>query len=379
MAFTQREYVFTHTLLASTKAYQPFAFQVDLADLIAPWGDCSPMFVVDSMIVKAYAGNAKTKAPIKFAVLNADKTKCLTNEPCKQSSKWTVAYSKELPHVKIAGTDELPFHRSFPPYEEDGKLALSNVLAFMTTESFAAATEARGALEHLRSGRAARTWMCDCERCGLEFTVQCAIEEAGRPALRLQLCADGNVCVPRRKNPERDANVHRALIRLLWCSQRDNLDVVHQAARLADTLERDRRHMPQSERYLHCSHQLIAFVASLYGTLAEYADNYAVVRAHAPYVKVLLESPCENIGYVCGSLTLTTLNGPSLLSVRRNMCGIEESGDTIENRGSTVAVMNAVANLGCDALIRSVPMDFESGGGAYADRSITEWSRKAVL
>ncbi|KAK2836050.1 hypothetical protein Q5P01_016534 [Channa striata] len=126
MAFCQKEYVFSHIITKDSRAHQPALFQLDLRDLIQPLGECSPMFVIDSMSVTAYKQGTSERIPVKFAVLNASKTRALTNDPCRLSSKWNVELGG-LSSVKIAGTDKTPFHRSLSVYDEDNRQAMLNI------------------------------------------------------------------------------------------------------------------------------------------------------------------------------------------------------------------------------------------------------------
>ncbi|KAK2844054.1 hypothetical protein Q5P01_010713 [Channa striata] len=80
-----------------------------------------------------------------IAVLNASKTRALTNNPCRLSSKWNVELGG-LSSVKIAGTDKTPFHRSLTVYDEDNRQAMLNVLTFMTTEGLRASEDAKGSV-----------------------------------------------------------------------------------------------------------------------------------------------------------------------------------------------------------------------------------------
>ncbi|KAK2823903.1 hypothetical protein Q5P01_021078 [Channa striata] len=84
------------------------------------------------------------------------------------------------------------------------------------------------------------------------------------------------------------------------------------------------------------------FIVSFYRTLSEYADNFAVVHSKAPHVKVLIESPSENVGYVTGSVTVTLLYGTSVLDVCYNMsAGVRDAEE-----GEELDLGAAVAQLG---------------------------------
>ncbi|KAK2812507.1 hypothetical protein Q5P01_000007 [Channa striata] len=293
--------------LFDSRAHQPALFQLDLRDLIQPLGECSPMFVIDSMSVTAYKQGTSERIPVKFAVLNASKTRALTNDPCRLSSKWNVELGG-LSSVKIAGTDKMPFHRSLSVYDEDNRQAMLNVLTFMTTEGLRASDDAKGSLDLLGAQCSNKDFVVDCERCGIESSARVVGSDTGNPTLRLCLCTDG-ISIP---------------------------------------------------------FQLMDFIVSFYRTLSEYADNFAVVHSKAPHVKVLIESPSENVGYVTGSVTVTLLYGTSVLDVCYNMsAGVRDAEE-----GEELDLGAAVAQLGYDTLIRRFPLRFKQ---VQRDMSLKDW------
>lgn len=364
MAFCQKEYVFSHIITKDSRAHQPALFQLDLRDLIQPLGECSPMFVIDSMSVTAYKQGTSERIPVKFAVLNASKTRALTNDPCRLSSKWNVELGG-LSSVKIAGTDKTPFHRSLSVYDEDNRQAMLNVLTFMTTEGLRASDDAKGSLDLLGAQCSNKDFVVDCERCGIESSARVVGSDTGNPTLRLCLCTDGYVCVPRRADAQREAQTHRSLIRLLRCAYRDNLDVIRKAAWFTDSVGCDRLYADDPDR-ISIPFQLMDFIVSFYRTLSEYADNFAVVHSKAPHVKVLIESPSENVGYVTGSVTVTLLYGTSVLDVCYNMsAGVRDAEE-----GEELDLGAAVAQLGYDTLIRRFPLRFKQ---VQRDMSLKDW------
>lgn len=147
MSFSQKEYVFTQTMNKVSEAHQPAMFKIDLHGLI-PFGDCSTLFIIDNMTVTAYKQGTLEKIPVKFTVLNDNKTRVLTNDPAKLSSEWNVDINGGS-CIKIAGTDTVPFNRTLSVYDEDNRQALINVFAFMMSNSLWASDRAKGALDVL--------------------------------------------------------------------------------------------------------------------------------------------------------------------------------------------------------------------------------------
>ncbi|KAF0029325.1 hypothetical protein F2P81_018430 [Scophthalmus maximus] len=200
MAFSQKDYIFSHTITKDSRAHQPVVFPINLRDLRL--GECSPMFVIDSMSVTAYKRDTLERISAKFAVLNATKTRALTNDPCKLSLQWNVELGGSS-SVKIAGTDGTPFHRSLPVYNEDSRQALLNALTFMMTESLRASEEAKGSLELIKAECSSKDFVVNCERSGIESTARVSVDNPGQPMLHLCLCTDGYLCVPRRADAKR--------------------------------------------------------------------------------------------------------------------------------------------------------------------------------
>ncbi|KAK2847552.1 hypothetical protein Q5P01_010551 [Channa striata] len=190
-----------------------------------------------------------SKASVKATyLLNASKTRALTNDPCRLSLKWNVELG-DLSSVMIVGTDKTPFHRSLTVYDDDNRKAMLNVQTFMTTESLRASDDAKGSLDLLRAQCSNKDFVVNCEQCGIESSARVVAKHHPAP--------------------------------------------VH--GRLMD------------------------FIVSFYRTLSKYADNFAMIHSKAPHVKVLIESPSENVGYITGSVTLTLLYGTSVLDVCYNM------------------------------------------------------------
>lgn len=369
MAFSQKTYVFSHTITKSSAANQPVVFPIDIRDIIPPFGKYSPMFVIESMSVQAHKQDTSERIPVRFTVLNDAKTRIVTNDPARFSSKWDVDVCGAS-SVKIAGTDETPFRRMLSVYDEDNRQALMNVLAFMMSpDSVQTADRARSSLDTLKAQCAySRDFNMTCELCRRESVAQVVVrDDPGQPALRVPLCEDGYVCVPERADPHREAQTHRGLIALLRSAYTDNLSIVREAVDRARFVDGNGclstyRHDRGVEVF---PYQLMRFILTLYRTLIEQADTLAVVDEKAPCLKVLIESPSDKIGYVSGSATLTLLYGASVLDVYRNV-----NAGAVEGVEERLDLTAAVAQFSCDTLIRRFPLDFH---GDRHNVSMGEW------
>ncbi|KAE8277018.1 hypothetical protein D5F01_LYC24050 [Larimichthys crocea] len=298
MSFSRKEYLFSHTMTRVTQANQPTVFKIDLRELIPCYG-CSALFVIDNMSVTAYKQSTLEKIPVKFTVLDENKKRVLTNDPCKLSSKWhveTVCRS----YVTIAGTDTVPFDRSPPVCDEDNKQALANVLAFMMSSSLWVSDRARGAFDILvNSTRGEFEFTCDvCSEIGFA----CVMEGPDRLSY-FSSCEDDYVCIPsQRPCADEDYVALRNLLTLLRSASLDNLDVLN---RVTEEMAADRTFQEldctsfpprQKNGNVAIPYELMKRVTSLYQTMSEYADNFAIIDNKTSNVKVLIESPSANIG-----------------------------------------------------------------------------------
>ena len=176
-----------------SEAHQPTMFKIDLQGLI-PFGDCSTLFIIDNMTVTAYKQGTLDKIPVKFTVLNDNKTRILTNDPSKLSSQWNVDINGGS-CIKIAGTDTVPFNRTLSVYDDDNRQALINVLAFMMSNSLWASDRAKGALDVLvASTRGEFQFICGL--CSAKGFVSITRGPSGIASFSFPQCADSYVCIP---------------------------------------------------------------------------------------------------------------------------------------------------------------------------------------
>lgn len=371
MAFSQKTYMFCHNVGKNSMSKQPVLFTIDLRELISPFGGgCSPMFVIERMSLQAYRRDTSERIPAKFAVLNYAKNKVVTNDTSRLSSVWEVPLTSEEPtSVRIAGTDSDDFCRTVSTNDDDNRLALLNVLGFMMTGSVQASKGARSSLEAMKDCASSEHFAFSCGLCGRECEATVIACKPGFPSLSLPLCVDGFACVPEQSSSmSPKARTYRSLISLLRTAYEDNLTLVDRAVKTAFENWGDKRYFRHGDRQVEVfPHPLILFVVSLYDTLSEQANNFVAVNDREPGVKVLVESPAEKLGYVRGSVTLTLLYGDSVLDVYRNVSAQPGSVDSAED---TLDVNAAVSRLGCDALLRRFPLDFQC---EHRHLTIAEW------
>lgn len=343
-----------------TKASQPAAFKLDLRELIPPCCyDCSALFVIDDMSVTAYKQSTWEKIPVKFTVLNQNKRRVLTDDPCKISSKWQV----DLPrgsHVKIAGTDSAPFHRSPPVWDEENRQALVNVLAFMMSDSLWFSDAVRGALAVLENSTR-REFQFECRLCLETGFARFREGKDGLPSFSLTRCKDDYVCVPSSTGDE-DQIALEKLTGLLRSASLDNLAVLkrvtEEMAARTSCLELDCTSFPPIHRRtgdVVIPHEIMKRVTSLYQTMSEYADNFAIMSSEKSDVHVLIESPSANVGEVTGCMTLTVIYGSSLSEIHRNLSLDLRSAEGHDEQRDCLA--NAT-QLTDDVLIRRTPLRF---------------------
>lgn len=383
MAFSHTDYVFSHTMKNQTDANQPAVFTVDLADLIQLAGH-SALFTIDSMTVTAYSQGDWKKVPVKFAVLNGNKTRVITYDPNRHSSKWLVdlgaqeASGVNKDHsdgrrcVKIAGTDREPFSRALSVYEDENKQAALNVLRFMMSESLWVADKARGALDILMAS-AANEFNVHCDLCGRRSVVYTQNDSGS--SFAFPECEDTYVCMPSARNVQ--DRTYRALcdiMTLIRCACADNLSILTELTRSDCGLPDGpfSTDFPPRDRYqgrIVIPHSLMKYLTALYEALSDYADSFAIVDSVTPNVKVLLESPCPNIGLVSGSIGVTTIYGSTVCEVYNGLLTQHQSADVTEDEAQHYGLVNGaplipqlLPQLIPQVLLRRAPLTFDMRG-----------------
>lgn len=356
MAFSHKDFVFSHTITRASAGHQPLIFKLDLSDLLVHFSGHSSIFTIDTMTLTAYKRVTAERIPVKFAVLNENKTRVLTNDSHKLSSRWQVDLQPRL-HVNMAGADTQPFARAFSVYEETNRRATLNVLAFMMSHSLWVADNSRGAVDVLVQSPLS-TFNVKCEICSRVGVVSITRGPSGLPTFTFPQCVDAYPCVPSHQ-PGLDSN-YQALCRtteLVRCACCDNLDVLTQLTRKMG-MERlfqdvDCSSFPPKHVYtgdVVIPYSLMKQLSRLYQTMSEYADIFAIVDERTPHVKVLIESPSENIGEITGSVGITVIYGSSVSNIYNKLTQEpvhEEQLDEFE-----------ITQLTNDVLIRRVPLNF---------------------
>lgn len=375
MSFSQNDYIVAHTMTNASKPHQPVILKVDLRGLIS-LGGCSSLFVVDRMNLTAYKQSSVERIPVKFAIVNDTDKRILTNDLGKLSSKWNVNIDCGS-HLKIAGTDTEPFNRTLPVYDEENRQALINVLAFMMSDSLWASDQARGAFDVLVESTRGE-YVFTCQRCS-QFGVACIkkVDPRDPPSFSLQSCVDGYVCIPSQQAfADKDYDALRNLLILLRSASTDNLDIVTQ---ICEELSAEPGSEERECTYVHQRHghkrtidvpyTVMRYISILYQTMSEYADNFAIVDHDRPYIKVLLESPSENIGDVTGTVSLTKVYGSTLLDIYNKLIdGLQDSKVCKEQELGHVV---NITQLSADVLIRRTQLSFVLNN----HMSLKDWSR----
>ena len=193
MSFSQKDYVFSHTMNKLGQAHQPAMFKLNLRDII-PCGECSTLFVIDNMWIHAYKQGGLETIPVVFTIVNDNTKMVLTNDPCKLSSEWHVDINCGS-HMKIAGTDIIPFKRNPSVYDDANRQAVANVLSFMMSNSLWASDRARGAFDILiASTRGEFEFKCDM--CSGIRHACVGKGPSGLQSFNFPQCADSYVCIP---------------------------------------------------------------------------------------------------------------------------------------------------------------------------------------
>lgn len=363
MSFSQKEYVFTHTMNKVSEAHQPTMFKIDLQGLI-PFGDCSTLFIIDNMTVTAYKQGTFDKIPAKFTVLNDNKTRVLTNDPSKLSSQWNVDINGGS-CIKIAGTDTVPFNRTLSVYDDDNRQALINVLAFMMSNSLWASDSAKGALDILvASARGEFQFTCGlCSTIGLARVI---MGPSGISSFSFPQCADSYVCIPSHHlSTDKDYDALRNVLALLRSACLDDLGILHRVTQeMAMASPRafqdlDCTSFPPRHMYgegIVIPYAVMKYVTALYQTMSEYADNIAIVDGNRPHVKVLIQSPSDNIGEITGHLSITILYGTTLWDIYTKLIhGLRLAEGCEEEDIDSIAT---VTQLSTEVLIRRTQLKF---------------------
>lgn len=377
MSFSQKEYIVSHAMTKETQASQPAVFKLDLSGLI-PFGRYSTLFVVDKVNLTAYTRGTLEKVPVKFTVLDGARKRVLTNDPCGLSSTWRVETERGSP-VKIAGTENHPFNRTPAVYEEENRTALLNVLRFMMSTGLRTADRARGAFDVLVKATRGEI-RYTCERC-LEIASAGIVKgPSGISHFTFTRCADDDACVPCSISyVDKDYEALATLLPLLRSAYRDNLDILqhvtHEAASTPCFRDLNVTSFPPRNMYtgeIWIPYASMKYMARLYQSMSEYAENLAIVNEDMPHVKVLIESPSDNIGLVTGSVSLTVMYGSSLMEMYKRLeaSWLHEDGEGYrQEREQELSSLDNLTQLTIDVLMRRTSLMFRFD----TDLDLADW------
>ena len=360
MSFSQKEYIFSHSMSRVTQAHQPATFKIDLSGLIPSGGGRSPLFLIDSMNVTAYKAGTLERIPVKFTVVTDNKTRTLAHDPCKMSSKWQVDSGSCM---KIAGTDTVPFHHSLSVYDEENRCALINALTFMMSNSLWVSDRARGAL-HILVDSPRDEYEFRCTLCS-EHRLACISRGIdGVDLFSFPQCMDGYVCIPSQQPcADDDYEALRNILALLRAVSLDGLGIVNKITQAMES-SRPLRDLtcdsfPPTHMYsrqIVMSYPLMKYITTLYQTMSEYAENFAIVDERTPHIKVLIESPSENIGEITGCMCLSIIYGSSLWEMYSKLVSDwKDPEDCEDNLLETVA---DITQLSTDVVLRKTRLRF---------------------
>lgn len=345
-----------------SQAHQPATFKIDLHGLI-PFGDCSTLFVIDNMSVTAYKQGTLEKIPVKFTVLNDNNKRVLTNDPCKLSSKWQVPIN--YGSCKIAGTDTEPFNRTLSVYDDENRQALLNVLTFMMSNSLWTSDGARGAFEVLINATRGE-FEFTCDLCS-EIGVACIMKgPSGPPSFSFSQCVDSHVCIPSHQpHADKEYDALRNLLALLRSASLDNLDIFKRVTQEMATnrsfQDLDCTSFPPRHMYtgnIVIPYTVLKYTTSLYQTMSEYADNFAIVGDKMSHVKVLIESPSENIGEITGCISLTIIYGSTVSAIYSKLSHGLRHAEGCEEQQQQIDSLADITQLSNDVLIRRTRLNF---------------------
>lgn len=371
MAFSHSDYTFSHIMKNTADTSSPMVFSVDLTDLIRPDGH-STLFSIDTMSITAYRQGSWDKMPVKFAVLNGNKTRVITYDPTKLSSKWsvdlglhdnTVSYKDycDRLNVTIAGLDTEPFNRTTAIHADENKQAACNVLRFMMSQSLWAADKARGALDVVMTAQVP-DYAVQCTTCRQQRVVH--IRRQGEESLSFPLCTDNCVCLPLSTTSVDPG--HRAvcdIMALIRCAYADKLDYLLDYTTAG---VHPFNHSPYDQQGITVSYSSLRRLTGLYQALSEYADTFAVVDTKTPNIKVLFESSCNNIGLVTGSIGITTIYGSSVCDIYQELCaqhrspyGVRGEEEEEEEEQDIISSCHGIrSQLTPEVMLRRTPLSF---------------------
>lgn len=350
MAFEQTIYTISHTVSKDLDQYQPVIFQVDLSELVTR-GGTSALFVIENVRLNGYRQPDMGKIPVRFSVFNTTRERILTHDPCKRSSKWQVDSSYGS-YLKIAGTNTFPFSRNHPIHEDESRQALLNIFSFMMSKSLWTTYRARGVWEDIISSGITQ-FDITCEFCSYPGRVSVTEASPGCVAsFSFPECKDGYACVPTTESSHAAGGCAVAkLLALVRSASIDNLDIF----RLIADRTPDSGFQHLYDGRIVVSQTWLQYTLSLYESMSKFADIFGIVDYTNAYIKVLVESPSERLGYIEGEITLTLIYGSSILEICQKVKGEQDMEENGHIDGYEPVCVTQYSN---QVLLRKCPLCF---------------------
>lgn len=196
MAFARKTYTLSHVVAKDVAANQAIMVPVDLSDIIVNGSRSSTLFTVDDASLVAYKRGTYERIPIKFAALNAEASKVITHDVFKMSSRWTVD-TPRLSAIQIAGTDAVPYARTFRAYDEEARVATANLLGFAASSGLWGVRDVKSSLASISNSRVDEFGFV-CAKCSIRTAATVDRNAKLEPVLfTFPLCsADNRPCTP---------------------------------------------------------------------------------------------------------------------------------------------------------------------------------------
>lgn len=97
----------------------------------------------------------------------------------------------------------------------------------------------------------------------------------------------------------------------------------------------------------------------MYQTISDDADNFPIVDENTTYVKVLIESPSENIGEITGRMSLTIIYGSTVSAIYSKLPhGLYQQQQVDGCDEQQIDSPDNITQLGNDVLIRRLLLNF---------------------
>lgn len=367
MAFAHKTYTLSHLITKDVAANQAIMVPVDLSDIIIN-GSRSTLFTVDGVSLTAYKRGTYERIPIKFAALNAEASKVITHDVFKISSRWTVD-TPRLSAIQIAGTETVPYTRTFRIHDEQARLATVNLLGFAMSSGPWYIRDVKRNLAVISSSKWTE-FNFVCAKCSNRTAVTVDRNAKLEPGLfTFPLCAVDNQLCTLSSAGDDDHRALRTIIEALRSTSDNPIPGLDQLTLAWSSYLVPAYHMdcttfpPRNAFSVVVPHNLLQRFAGLYDTMCSGIDTFSVVDSVSPCIRLIVESPSADIGLLTGSLSITVIYGHCLGSIRVSMHDSE--AEVIAEPFSPLEI----AQMTDDVILKSIPAIFEP----TTNVSLEEW------